>query len=975
MRVTAHTKTLHLILFLIITSLMGCALSEDSDSSSSSSSNSGTVRLSLTTTTGSTTLMADGSSSVPIQITVSDGSGKGMANTTVTFTTTAGTLSVASGTAAARAADEDGSLVNTRSSHTSTVVTDTDGLAQVILTSSTTVETALVTAEVMGFSTTLSVDFISGVPTQISVSATPSMVAAGTTATIEATVTDDSGASIEGITVNFSFTTNNSGGSLSAATGTTDVNGKVLITYSAGAVLGNDVVKAEVSSTISDTVTISVQGVTVNASSLELLVSSPQMDSDGIKETTLTALLRDPNNNFVADANVEFAASSGGILVTNGTTDASGTATALLSTAGDPTTRVITVTATAGTLSDTNTVNVTGNTVTLSGTTSLVLGESTTLSILLRDSSGTGVANKTVTLSSSLGNTLSATTVTTDFNGQAKVTITASIAGSDTIEASAIGTTGSTILTISPANFVFSAPSANAEVNLGAVQTITVHWDEAGVPQANKNINFFATRGVLSAPSATTNASGNASVTISSTNAGPAVITAVATSPGGPSSQLSIEFVATTPASLVLQASRTTLSVNTEDSSDQQSIVTAIVRDANGNLVKNQDVSFTLTDVSGGSIFPASAQTDSFGRASTVYTAGFASSAQDGVSILATVAGVNKTITLTVGQQALFVVLGTGNTIKPLSDTQYAKPYSVLVTDANGNPVEGALVEFNVYPTRYQKGFYVRVYNADGDFVTWAKSLTINAASGFADDADRACDNEDVDRDGLLNSEDLDLDGILDPGEDVNGNGTLDFDGDINNNGVLDPGNIAAVPINLVTDESGFAFFDVVYAREFTWVEVQLEVRARVIGSEGASWATFYLQGLASDFNKEDVAPPGAVSAFGTAVTCACDEQVDPTCLAATGPVEISPVAVVLPTTGGTSPEFTISGGTQSAYTVSTSVGTLTNITTAATGASINVNFGERFTLTIPAGFPTTFFVSATDTVNGQQGWALVVVE
>ena len=76
---------------------------------------------------------------------------------------------------------------------------------------------------------------------------------------------------------------------------------------------------------------------------------------------------------------------------------------------------------------------------------------------------------------------------------------------------------------------------------------------------------------------------------IASTNAGPASITAAADTAGGePSSQIDIEFVAVEAASLILQASPTSLGVNQGDSEDQQSIITAIVRDTNNNLVKNQ---------------------------------------------------------------------------------------------------------------------------------------------------------------------------------------------------------------------------------------------------------------------------------------------------------------------------------------------------------------------------------------------------
>ncbi|MEL7375041.1 MAG: Ig-like domain-containing protein, partial [Pseudomonadota bacterium] len=47
--------------------------------------------------------------------------------------------------------------------------------------------------------------------------------------------------------------------------------------------------------------------------SLEVLTSNPQIPSDGGVPVTITALLRDANNNFVAGENVTFAADSGGL--------------------------------------------------------------------------------------------------------------------------------------------------------------------------------------------------------------------------------------------------------------------------------------------------------------------------------------------------------------------------------------------------------------------------------------------------------------------------------------------------------------------------------------------------------------------------------------------------------------------------------------------------------------------------------------
>jgi hypothetical protein len=412
--------------------------------------------------------------------------------------------------------------------------------------------------------------------------------------------------------------------------------------------------------------------------------------------------------------------------------------------------------------------------------------------------------------------------------------VTATVPGTDTIQASALGATGTVTLSISSSNFAFTTPLPDAEVPLNTPQPVTVHWEESGLPVPDgRTVNFFATRGTLSAPSVITVNGDTAPVTISSNQAGTAIINASVT--GGPSSQVRIEFFATSPDSLVLQAFPTTLGVNATGSTAQQSIITAIVQDENGNLVKNQTVSFSLQDITGGSIFPAFAVTDSFGRSSTVYTSSAVPSAQNGVIITAAVGAAQpKQVMLTVAQQALFVTLGTGNLILTPSDIQFALPYSVLVTDANGNPVANATVELIVVPTRYRKG----VYAQNGPPCTaWGQVVSIT------------CDSEDVNHNGVLDMSPINE--------------------DMNNNGELDPENAASVPGRVVTDASGFAFFNVVYAREFnSWLEVDLRARATVTGSEGLSHAVFFLPGLASDFANCSVAPPGVVSPYGMAAAC-----------------------------------------------------------------------------------------------------------
>ncbi len=563
-------------------------------------------------------------------------------------------------------------------------------------------------------------------------------------------------------------------------------------------------------------------------SSLSVLTDNPQLQSSNTAEgVTITAIVKDASNNLVADVLVTFSATSGALQITQGTTDASGTATALLTNGGNTLNRTITVTASAQGKSDSVAVEVTGTQLTINGPSALTIDDTGTYTILLQDSAGTGIANQAVTVTSANGNALSSSNLNTDTSGQVQVTMTGTTGGTDTLTASAFGLTKQFTVSVSTDNFVINPPAAGTKVPLSTSQAITLHYDIIGTPQVGRTINFSTTRGTLTAASGVTDSSGNVTIYVSSTSAGPAIITA--TTANGPSTSVQISFIATNPASLDLQADPSSVSVN------GQSTITAVVRDPSNNLVEDSLVNFTLTDVSGGSLSAGSAVTDSQGKATIVYTAGSSTSAQNGVSITAQATGGSNpqdTVTLTVAGQTLRITLGTGNEIIEPNTTQYKAPYVVQVTDANGAPAAGVIVQLSVLPRFYSKGYW------EVQGLKWVQIHTV---------APPYCANEDV-----------------------NANGIKDTGEDFNNNGILDPGNPATVtPSSITTDSQGFGFIDVVYPQEMAqWVQVRLSARAQVSGSEFIESRTFFLPILASDLAL-DVTPPGVVSPFGKENSCA----------------------------------------------------------------------------------------------------------
>ncbi len=573
---------------------------------------------------------------------------------------------------------------------------------------------------------------------------------------------------------------------------------------------------------------------------LTLLTSDAAIDSDGSETATITALVRDANNNVMEDIAISFAADSGSLVVTQpAVTDSNGMLAAALTPGGNLTNRTITVTATVtsttGTVTATVTVAVTGTQVVISGATNLPVGQSSAYLIVVTDSAGNPISGASALVTSALSNTINASPVVTDLAGQGSFTLSADNPGIDTLSATVLGATAVPVsVTMSADAFSFSAPAPVpvAEIPLNTNQSVTVNWVSGGVPVNGLPVNFSTTRGTV-VPSVTNAVAGDATVSISATNAGPAVITA--TNTDGTITTLEVEFIATIPATLELQAGPLNIGVT------EQSTVTATVRDAAGNFVKNQLIDFSLTDITGGTLSVGQAITNSAGQAQTFYTASTVTSSVGGVRVDATVQGTAVTdfVSLTVAQRAQFLSIGTGNEIFEINnDSQYQVVYAIQVTDALGVGVAGEAVQVSVLSDFYMKG---------------SRVLAAPPASGWTTSIIAVCADEDVNRNG-----------ILDAGEDFNASGQIEA----NNIATVSPTGGGT----LVSDQNGFVFVDVTYPQEYAYyLQVTLQATvAEVGGTEFAESSTFVLTGSASDFNNENNSPPGPNSPFGSLnATCA----------------------------------------------------------------------------------------------------------
>lgn len=680
----------------------------------------------------------------------------------------------------------------------------------------------------------------------VTVSSSVASVAAdgSNTATITAVAKDANNNFVQGATITFS---SNAGG-LAVTQATTDVNGQGLATLSSGgAAAGTAITVTATTGGVSGTVVVNV----VNTQqTLTITTSAPQIPSDSSKKATIRALMRDASNNALAGVAVSFAASSGNLIVGNATTDANGLATATLDAGGSPNNRTITVTATSGAATANVSVDVTGTELVITGPVSLVQGAQGIFNITLTDSGTNGISGTDVTVTSTNGNTLNFTTVTTDGLGHAQVVLTGTKGGNDSVIAAALGLTAQQSLVVSTNSFAITAPVAAAKVNLGAVQTVSVQWKSGGanIPDGS-TVQFATTRGVLSSSSATTTG-GVAQVTISSTVAGPAVISA---SGSGVSTQVTIDFISVTPSTIAVQASPSTIPTA------GQSTITAVVRDAQNNLVEGQTIDFsTVNDVTGGSLSPAVALTDSQGRAQTVYTASSTASASSGVTVKAVVRGaapaISGTTTLTVGGKTVKLSLGTGNIVgaNP-TDTAFIVPYFVQAIDSGGNAVPNIQITLTIHSLKYGKG----AYYWNGTLWVQTKDATaLPPAPGIT-----VCPNEDAN-----------FNGVLDPGEDgLPGDaGLVTFNPSGNKDGFIQSGDVASVSPGVVTtDANGYANLNVTYPQDHAqWIQVQLTATATVTGTQASDSTTFYLPMASDKVDKQTVNPPGNPSPYGIAQVC-----------------------------------------------------------------------------------------------------------
>jgi hypothetical protein len=483
--------------------------------------------------------------------------------------------------------------------------------------------------------------------------------------------------------------------------------------------------------------------------------------------------------------------------------------------------QAVLITASSGTAVNTVTINIIGTSVEFTTSTTSVLlsgGNTATLTAVVRDGSGNLLPNVNLTMSSSglgtltnLATQLSGPSIalTTNASGQATASYSAGATpGIDTITLSSPAGLKTVQVNVTGASFALTHNTAGT-INLsGGTAAFTLTWiNTSGVAVSGSQAIFSVNQGLFGNGQATqtltTNAAGQATVDFFPNVAGSATVTV---SDGlGNNDSATITVVAANPSSVALQISPNVVATaNTVTGSTPTATLTAVVRDAANNAVANQDVTFGIISGPGGGerVEPVVVRTNAAGIATSTFFSGGQPSAQNGVTVRATLNSnslISGNATLTIGAQAARITFGTTNNISTLTvnglEVGYALPFTVLVTDNNGNAIPDQAITLGLYPLTFSTGFYTD----PDDGATLLIFDTFN--------------NEDVNRNG-----------ILDPGED---GGTL-----YPANGLLDPGNVASIPQTVTTDLNGFAAFNITYPKSYgNWVTVELGASTNVSGN------------------------------------------------------------------------------------------------------------------------------------------------
>ena len=656
---------------------------------------------------------------------------------------------------------------------------------------------------------------------------------------VRALVKDASGQPLPGVRVEFKTDL----GQVSAVSVKTNEFGVADVEFSSS-------VAGEATITISAGFKIAQSTITVkttNASSsnpayLSIATSQASVTTNNKDTAVLTATVLDADRGVIPGVTVNFSASAGQLSIVNAITDENGVATSNF-TSGDisPNNQVATITVSTSSLVRQIPVQIVGTTITISSDSNFLLlggppgSDQQTLTITAKDGGSRPLYNQTIDLSiAGFGGTpgwvsLSASTVTTDINGLATVTLTSISSGDLRLTATGMGASANKDYEIqaqTQAFYISNPSSATTAVNIGDNVIITVQAPNQTSVTFSTSLGTVDSGGGPSNSVVATVVANVATTTLTSNAGGVATVDVLDTNDPNTRDSILISFAAPAASadSVEVQSDRKVVSLS-NGSVSYKANVTATVVNSNGFPVQNAPVWFSLSNSTGGgeTINPSYVLTGTDGKAGSVFTSGTHSSSQAGVSVTATIANAaNDTVEIVIGGTAGSLAIGSSTKIQSINnDTTYKLPMSVLVADSNGNPMAGTTVSLSSWPAGYYTGYWYDILSTpDLVAIDDVKCIQIRT-SGI-----RTNLGVDEATPLIITNEDANKNLILDPGEDDNLDGTL----------TPESSSAGTLPQTVITDANGVASFDLVYLKQYAgWVLAQISATTIVVGTETTS--------------------------------------------------------------------------------------------------------------------------------------------
>ncbi|BFI60401.1 hypothetical protein KD5_01510 [Yersinia pseudotuberculosis] len=607
----------------------------------------------------------------------------------------------------------------------STVNTGADGIASTTLTH-TQSGVSNVVATVDTVNANIDTAFVAGAVATITLSVPVNDATAdgADTNQVDALVQDANGNAITGAAVVFSST---NGATILSSTVNTGADGiaSTTLTHTQSGV-------SNVVATI-DTVNANIDTTFVPGAVATITLSVPVNDAtaDGADTNQVDALVQDANGNAITGAAVVFSSANGAdIIAPTMNTGVNGVASTLLTHTQSGVSNVVATIDTVNANIDTTFVAGAVATITLSVPVNDATADgadTNQVDALVQDANGNAITGAAVVFSSTNGATILSSTVNTGADGIASTTLTHTQSGVSNVVAT-IDTVNANIDTAFVAgeleNIVVSIINNNALAN-GADTNIVEAFvtDRFGNGVANQSL-MFGTNGasIVGSSTVTTNIDGRVRVSATHTVAGSSnTVFAIS---GAHQGYTRVTFVADASTA---QLKLTSFLDNQLANGKAGNIAQALVTDAYDNPLANQSVSFALDN---GAVIESRGDASS---ASGIVLMRFNNTLAGMTTVTATLDSTGQTETLEMhfvaGKAAsIELTMTKDNAVANNIDTNEVQ---VLVTDADGNAINGAVVNLtsnsgmNITPNSVTTG-------SDGTATatlthTLAGSLPINA--------------------------------------------------------------------------------------------------------------------------------------------------------------------------------------------------------------------------------------------------------